>query len=157
MMHLLMRQLRCAPLLAALLHGAAAQGQTLDGTDVARLERVAAQDAQAAYDLGRMLRNGLGIERDRARARRLIESAAQRQHAPAMFTLSAMLAAGEGGAADTAAARRWLEAAAELEHPEALQQMAMYVQEGAFGYARDAQRADQLLRAAAHALTHRHQ
>ncbi|RSZ55911.1 sel1 repeat family protein [Massilia atriviolacea] len=142
-------------LLAALLAGGAVHAQPLDGGDVARLRQAAAQDAQAAYDLGRMVRNGIGVAREPTQAFALIASSARRGHAPAMFTLSAMLAAGEGCAADLAAARRWLEAAADLEHPEALQQMAMYVQEGALGYPRDAQRAAQLLREAAHAMTHR--
>ncbi len=121
----------------------------------AHAQPAGAQDPQAAYDLGRMVRNGIGVAREPQRAFALIESSARRGHAPAMFTASAMLAAGEGCAADLAASRRWLEAAAELEHPEALQQMAMYVQEGALGYQRDAQRAAQLLREAAHAMTHR--
>lgn len=142
-------------LLAALLCGGVACAQPLDGTDVARLERIAAQDASAAYDLGRMVRNGIGTARDSVRARRLIASAAQRRHAAAMFTLSAMLAAGEGGAPDVAAARHWLEEAAQMEHPEALQQLAMHVQEGTLGFVRDQQRADQLMREAAHAMKHR--
>lgn len=129
--------------------------QPLDATGVARLRQAAGQDPQAAYDLGRMVRNGIGVAREPLRAFALIESSALRGHAPAMFTLSAMLAAGEGCAVDLVTSRRWLEAAAELEHPEALQQMAMYVQEGALGYPRDAQRAAQLLREAAHAMTHR--
>ncbi|ATQ77426.1 hypothetical protein CR152_25185 [Massilia violaceinigra] len=143
-------------LLAALLYGCAlAHAQPLDPAGLARLEGAAAQDPEAAYDLGRMVRNGIGTAREPQRAFALIESSARRGHAPAMFTLSAMLAAGEGCAADMAASRRWLEAAAELEHPEALQQIAMYVQEGGMGYARDPQRAAQLLREAAHAMTHR--
>lgn len=141
--------------LLAVLCGATAQAQPLDGSAAARLRQAAAHDPHAAYDLGRMVRNGIGVAREPLRAFALIESSAQRGHAPAMFTLSAMLAAGEGCAADMVASRRWLEAAADMEHPEALQQMAMYVQEGAFGYARDAGRADQLMREAAHAMTHR--
>lgn len=142
-------------LLAVLLCCAAAQAQPLDPSAASVLRQAASHDPQVAYDFGRMVRNGIGVIREPARAFALIASSAQRGHAPAMFTLSAMLAAGEGCDADLAASRRWLEAAASLEHPEALQQMAMYVQEGAFGYPRDAGRADQLLREAAHAMTHR--
>ncbi|WP_167238566.1 tetratricopeptide repeat protein [Massilia genomosp. 1] len=141
--------------MAALLCGGAAHAQPLDAAGLARLRQAAAQDPQAAYDLGRMVRNGIGVARAPLRAFALIESSARRGHAPAMFTVSAMLAAGEGCAQDLAASRRWLEAAAALEHPEALQQMAMYVQEGALGYPRDPERAAQLLREAAHAMTHR--
>ncbi|MCE3606349.1 sel1 repeat family protein [Massilia sp. P8910] len=144
-------------LLAALLCCGVTHAQPLDAAGAARLRQAAGQDPEAAYDLGRMVRNGIGVAREPLRAFALIESSALRGHAPAMFTLSAMLAAGEGCTADLAAARRWLEAAAELEHPEALQQMAMYVQEGALGYPRDTRRAAQLLREAAHAMTHRAQ
>ena len=146
-----------ALLLAALLCAGAPRAQPLDAAGAARLQQAAAQDPRAAYDLGRMVRNGMGVAHEPLRAFALIESSARRGHAPAMITLSAMLAAGEGCAEDPAASRRWLEAAADVEHPEALQQMAMYVQEGALGYPRDAQRAAQLLREAAHAMTHRAQ
>ncbi|NHZ32543.1 sel1 repeat family protein [Massilia sp. CCM 8692] len=146
--------------LAVVFCGGVAHAQPLDAADaavMARLRQAAAQDPQAAYDLGRMVRNGIGTAREPLRAFALIASSARRGHAPAMFTVSTMLAAGEGCTADLAASRRWLEAAAELEHPEALQQMAMYVQEGALGYPRDPERAAQLLREAAHAMTHRAQ
>lgn len=65
----------------------------------------------------------------------------------AMFLLAHMLADGEGGPRDTVAARVWLGRAAELDYPEALQELAMSEP--------DPQRAEDLMRAAAHALAHR--
>ncbi|MCS0632089.1 SEL1-like repeat protein [Telluria mixta] len=65
----------------------------------------------------------------------------------AMFLLAHMLADGEGGPPDRVAARAWLERAAELEYPEALQELALNEP--------DPERADALMRAAAHALAHR--
>jgi uncharacterized protein len=116
---------------------------------------IAAQAAPSMFDLGRMYRHGTGVERDSARAFRLIGQAAGDGDAAAMFTLSNMLEAGEGALRDRAAARKWLEAAAELECPEALQQLALNLQDGLMGYAPDRARSAQLMREAAHALQHR--
>ena len=106
----------------------------------------AAQDAQAAYRLGLMHRNGVGVAQDAQRAAALIEAAAKGQVPAAMFTLSNMLASGEGMARDEAGARRWLEAAAGLGYPAALQQLALTEP--------DPRKADLLMRQAAHALQH---
>ncbi len=111
---------------------------------------------QADFDLGRQYRNGVGVERDSARAHALIKSAARRGHAHAMFILSGMLAAGEGAPRDLAASRRWLEAAAELALPVAMQQLAMNLREGAPGFERDEARAAQLMNEVAHAMKHTH-
>jgi TPR repeat protein len=115
----------------------------------------AAAAPQTDFDLGRMYRNGVGMERDSVRAFALIRQAARDGHAPAMFILSAMLAAGEGAPKDVAEARRCLEAAAELELPEAMQQLAMNLREGAPGFERDEARAAQLMNEVAHAMKHR--
>jgi TPR repeat protein len=104
-------------------------------------------DAEAAYRLGLMVRNGTGVAMDAARAARLIETAAHAGLPQAMFTLSNMLAAGEGVARDEAAARRWLEQAAELGHAAALQELALREP--------DPRKAELLMRQAAHALQHR--
>lgn len=113
------------------------------------------REAAAAFELGRQYRNGIGVERDGARAIAYLETAARLRHPAAMFTLSNMLGAGEGAPRNERAARQWLEAAAQLEYPEALQQMALHVQHGSLGYARDEQRAAQLMRVTAHAMKHR--
>jgi TPR repeat protein len=73
--------------------------------------------------------------------------AAGRGMPEAMFMLANMLLDGDGVPRDEAGARRWLEAAAELDYPEAWQQLALMEQ--------DPERAAQLMRRAAHALTHR--
>lgn len=106
--------------------------------------------ASPAFDEGRRLRAS-----DSARAFVLIDSAARAGHPPAMFILSSMLMAGEGAPRDDARSREWLERAAEEDYPEAMQQLALYLQDGAGGYARDEQRAAQLMRKMAHALKHR--
>lgn len=110
----------------------------------------AAHDAAADVRLARMLRYSHGPENgvapDPAGAARLFERAALAGDADAAFTLANMLRDGEGMARDAAAARRWLERAAEGGSPEALQQLAMEEPDPA--------RAAQLLREAAHALTH---
>lgn len=79
--------------------------------------------------------------------RRRLQQRAEGGEPAAMFLLAHMLADGEGGARDTAAARSWLARAAELDYPEALQELALSEP--------DPQRADALMRAAAHALAHR--
>ena len=64
-----------------------------------------------------------------------------------MFILANMLLDGECVARDEAEARRWLEAAAQMDHAEAWQQLALMEP--------DPVKAAQLMRRAAHALTHR--
>jgi TPR repeat protein len=79
--------------------------------------------------------------------RRRLQQRAEGGEPAAMFLLAHMLADGEGGTRDTAAARTWLARAAELDYPEALQELALSEP--------DPQRAEALMRAAAHALAHR--
>ena len=73
--------------------------------------------------------------------------AARREVPEAMFILANMLLAGDGVARDEAEARRLLEAAAQLDYAEAWQQLALMEP--------DPVKAAQLMRRAAHALTHR--
>jgi len=107
----------------------------------------AATDPVAALRLGLAWRNGIGRAADPVAARRCLREAADGGEPAAMFVLAHMLAVGEGGPPDAAAARAWLQAAAEREYPEALQELALTEP--------DPQRADALMRAAAHALAHR--
>jgi len=79
--------------------------------------------------------------------RRSLQQRAEGGEPAAMFLLAHMLADGEGGPPDAAAAQAWLARAAELDYPEALQELALSEP--------DKQRADALMRAAAHALAHR--
>jgi TPR repeat protein len=119
----------------------------LRGNDVDSSRFESRGDAEAAYRLGLMYRNGISVAPDKARAAYWVEVAATRRLAAAMFTLSNMLDEGEGVAMDKAAARRWLEAAAGLEYPEALQQLALTEP--------DPVRAALLMRQAGHAMMHR--
>lgn len=114
----------------------------------------AAPQQRSAFDAGRMYRHGDGVERDSARAFKLIGQAARQGDAVAMFTLSNMLEAGEGTRRDRTVAHKWLEAAAERECAPALQQLALYLQDGLMGYEVDRVRAAQLMRLAAHAVKH---
>ena len=144
-----------AALLLACLWSAAGIGAPLQARDLAAVRAAAdAGSAVALFDLGRMVRNGVGVAPDSERAFALVQQAARGGHPPAMFTLNNMLAAGEGAERDEAQARYWLEQAAAREHPEALQQLAMNLQHGAMGYPRDERRAAQLLAVMAHALKH---
>jgi TPR repeat protein len=146
-----MRLTRC--LLAALVclfaHGGAAYAALPERPAVVDelRQQAGGGDAAAAYRLGLMYRNGIGVAQDKALAAHWVGLAAQRPMAAAMFTLSNMLDEGEGVARDKGAARRWLEAAAELEYPEALQQLALTETDPA--------RAALLMKQAAHAMMHR--
>lgn len=73
--------------------------------------------------------------------------AARREVPEAMFILANMLLEGEGVARDEAEARRLLEAAAQLDYAEAWQQLGLMEP--------DPVKSAQLMRRAAHALTHR--
>jgi TPR repeat protein len=108
--------------------------------------QAAGHDTKIDMTQARMYRNGTGVAVDKARALRLFEQAARAGDADAAFTLANMLRDGEGTAPDPVAARRWLQRAADGESPEALQQLAMEEPDPA--------RAAQLLKEAAHALTH---
>jgi TPR repeat protein len=108
---------------------------------------VAATDAAAALARGLAWRNGIGRAVDPVAARDCLREAAEGGEPAAMFLLAHMLADGEGGPPDAGAARAWLQRAAERDYPEALQELALA--EG------NPQRADALMRAAAHALAHR--
>jgi TPR repeat protein len=79
--------------------------------------------------------------------RRSLQQRAEGGEPAAMFLLAHMLADGEGGPPDAAAAHVWLTQAAELDYPEALQELALSEP--------DPERAEALMRAAAHALAHR--
>lgn len=113
-----------------------------------------AGSSAAAYYLGLMCRNGMGVARDSAAAAHWLEKAAQGRVAPAMFLYANMLLNGEGVGRNEAAARHWLEQAAALEHPGAMLQMALALREGSMGFARDEAQYEIYMKEAAHALRH---
>lgn len=110
--------------------------------------------AAAAYYLGLMYRNGMGVARDSTAAAHWLEKAAQGRVAPAMFLYANMLLSGEGVGRNEAVARRWIEQAAALEHPGAMLQMALALREGSMGFARDEAQYEIYMKEAAHALRH---
>jgi TPR repeat protein len=112
-------------------------------------------DPAAAYYLGLMYRNGMGVARDSRTAARWLEFAANRQVPAAMFVLANLLLVGEGVARDELAARRWIEKAADLEYPEAVMAMALGLRDGSMGFERNEALAEVQMREAAHALRHR--
>ncbi|MBJ7313772.1 tetratricopeptide repeat protein [Rugamonas sp. CCM 8940] len=112
-------------------------------------------DPAAAYYLGLMYRNGMGVARDSRAAARWLEFAAKRQVPAAMFVLANMLLSGEGVARDELAARRWIEKAADLEYAEAVMAMALGLRDGSMGFERNEALAEVQMREAAHALRHR--
>ncbi|MBB3120120.1 tetratricopeptide repeat protein [Pseudoduganella violacea] len=120
------------------------------------LLKVAAEegDAAAAYYLGLMYRNGMGVAGDSAAAARWLEKASQGRVAQAMFLYANMLLSGEGVRRDETAARRWIEQAAALEHPGAMLQMALALREGSMGFERNEAQYEIYMKEAAHALRH---
>lgn len=64
-------------------------------------------DAEAAYELGRRLAEGIGVDKDLAEALRRFEEAAARGHADAMYRAGQCCAEGIGRPADAAKAAEW--------------------------------------------------
>lgn len=90
-------------------------------------------DARAQYELAKLFDAGMGVARDRARARSLYRRAtvglipsAAGGHADAQFILSAMYRKGLGVKRDPARAVSLLKAAARYGHPGAIYQLAIY-------------------------------
>ncbi len=74
-------------------------------------------NADAQYLLGLMYLNGVGVVSDPARARGLLQSAAERGQAAAAYVLAAELAHAPDAPPDSA--QRWLERSAQLGYPRA--------------------------------------
>lgn len=109
-------------------------------------------DPQAAYYLGMMYRNGMGVARDMKAAVRWLQFAAGRQTPAAMFALAKLHLAGDGVKRDDIAARRWIEKAADLEYPEAVMAMAIGLRDGSMGFERNEALAETQMRFAHRAL-----
>jgi len=85
-------------------------------------------DAAAQFNLGIMYRQGEGLSRDYAAARRWFERAARQGNALAMFNIGLMIGSGQGGGTDLVEARRWmLLAAAAAEGESRLESDATYL------------------------------
>jgi TPR repeat protein len=78
-----------------------------------------ANSAEAQYQLGMMLAEGLGGPKDDVGARALFEKAAAQNHAGALERMGAFAQAGRGGPQDSAAAKAYYERAAALGNEDA--------------------------------------
>jgi hypothetical protein len=92
-----------------------------DFAEAARLCRLkAAQgDHDAEFDLGVMLREGRGVEKDNEQAVQWFRRAATQGHSRAQFSLGLMLQEGQGVAKDLTEALGLFRRAAQQNHPEA--------------------------------------
>jgi TPR repeat protein len=78
------------------------------------LAKAAETNAEAQYQLGVMLAEGVGGEKDDARARALFEKAAAQNHPGALERMGAFALEGRGGAKDKDAAKGYYQRAAAL-------------------------------------------
>jgi TPR repeat protein len=83
------------------------------------LAKAAETNVEAQYQLGMMLAEGTGGEKDDVRARALFEKAAAQNHPGALERMGAFAQEGRGGPKDTAAAKSYYERAAALGDEEA--------------------------------------
>ena len=101
----------------------AALGGGAASSDPARarqlLAKAAETNAEAQYQLGLMLADGTGGEKDEAGARALFEKAAAQNHPGALLQMGAFAEAGRGGPKDATAAKAYYQRAADLGDDEA--------------------------------------
>ncbi|WP_291609888.1 tetratricopeptide repeat protein [Bradyrhizobium sp.] len=83
------------------------------------LGRAAETNAEAQYQLGIMLSEGSGGERDDVKARAMFEKAAAQNHPAALERMGAFAAEGRGGPKDSSAAKSYYERAAALGDEDA--------------------------------------
>lgn len=101
----------------AALGGGTAPGDPARSRDL--LARAAETNPEAQYQLGMMLAEGTGGEKDDVRARALFEKAATQNHAGALERMGAFAQEGRGGPKDAAAAKSYYERAAALGDEDA--------------------------------------
>ncbi|MBB6205627.1 TPR repeat protein [Paraburkholderia fungorum] len=101
------------------------------------LSVAASHEAQAAYDLSALYRNGYGVARNPQLAIRWLEQAAQAGLPLAQFQLANEYRFGATLPHDDALALQWLTRAANAELPEANLALAMAYRNGELGMARD--------------------
>ncbi len=83
------------------------------------LAKTAETNAEAQYQLGIMMADGVGGPKDDVAARGLFEKAAAQGHAGAMERMGAFAQSGRGGPQDTSAAKAFYEKAAALGNEDA--------------------------------------
>jgi len=89
------------------------------GKTRALLAKGAETNAEAQYQLGMMLAEGIGGAKDEVGARALFEKAAAQGHAGALERMGAFAQSGRGGPQDSAAAKGFYEKAAALGNADA--------------------------------------
>lgn len=107
-----------------------------------------AGDAVAAFNIGVLYAQGLGVDADPAEAVRWYRRSAHAGYANAQFNLGAAYYSGEGIEANVPQAVSWWERAAEQDHAEALYNLAVVYRRGR-GVPQDAGRARALFERAA--------
>jgi len=126
--------LAAGPALAGLPEGIAAMERRDYAAAMRELKPLAdAGDAEAAFRVGTMQREGLGMAADPAAAAAMMRRAAEAGHARAALVLSAMLLAGSGVAPDPAQGLVWLRRAAERGDPQAQTVMGAMTEAGELG------------------------
>lgn len=85
----------------------------------AMLAKTAESNAEAQYQLGMMLAEGIGGAKDDVAARALFDKAAMQSHPAALERMGAFAQSGRGGPADSAAAKVYYEKAAALGDEDA--------------------------------------
>lgn len=102
---------------------AALSGKSAAPADAARsrslLAKAAETNAEAQFQLGLMMQEGVGGPKDDAGARNLFEKAAAQDHPGALERMGAFAKDGRGGPKDTSAAKTYYEKAAALGNEEA--------------------------------------
>lgn len=102
---------------------AALSGKGTAPADAARsralMAKAAETNAEAQFQLGLMLQDGVGGPKDDAGARSLFEKAAAQDHPGALERMGAFAKAGRGGPQDSSAAKTYYEKAAALGNDEA--------------------------------------
>jgi TPR repeat protein len=93
-------------------------------------------DADAQFQLGKMLYYGWGVEEDDAAARELFQKAAEQGHAEAQLRLGDMLADGDGGPQDMAGMVKWHSESAKHGFIGAMERMG-YMYRNGFGVPED--------------------
>jgi TPR repeat protein len=85
----------------------------------ALLAKAGETNAEAQYQLGLMIADGVGGPQDDVTARALFEKAAAQNHPAALERMGAFAQAGRGGEKDSAAAKAYYEKAAALGNEDA--------------------------------------
>lgn len=105
-------------------------------------------DAVAAFNIGVLYAQGLGVETDHAGAVRWYRRSAHEGYANAQFNLGSAYYNGEGTEVNIAQAASWWERAADQDHPEAAYNLATLYRRGN-GVPQDTRRAAELYNKAA--------